>query len=92
VLELARTHDGLVTLEDNAIEGGAGSAVSELLVAEGRVLPLLQLGLPDRFLEHASREQVLAEAGLDAAGLRAALLQRWPALAQPLPARSVAGA
>jgi 1-deoxy-D-xylulose-5-phosphate synthase len=92
VLELARSHDGLVTLEDNAIEGGAGSAVSELLAAEGRVLPLLQLGLPDRFLEHASREQVLAEAGLDAAGLRTALLQRWPALAQPLPTRSVAGA
>ncbi len=88
VLELARTHEGLVTLEDNAVAGGAGSAVAELLTADGIELPILQLGLPDRFLEHASREQLLAEAGLDAAGIRAALLRRWPGLgaAQPLKA------
>jgi len=53
--------------------------VAELLAAEGVVLPLLHLGLPDLFLEHASREQVLAEAGLDAAGIRAAILRRFPA-------------
>jgi 1-deoxy-D-xylulose-5-phosphate synthase len=80
VLELARTHDGFVTLEDNAAMGGAGSAVAELLAAESIVLPIQQLGLPDAWLEHASREQVLAEAGLDAAGVRAALLARWPQL------------
>ena len=79
VLELARTHEGFVTLEDNAVQGGAGSAVAELLAAEGVVLPVLHLGLPDVFLEHASREQVLAEAGLDAAGIRAAILRRFPA-------------
>jgi 1-deoxy-D-xylulose-5-phosphate synthase len=91
VLELARSHEGLVTLEDNAVQGGAGSAVAELLAAEGLVHPILHLGLPDLFLEHASREQVLAEAGLDPDGIRAAIRARWPALMQPLPARSAAG-
>jgi 1-deoxy-D-xylulose-5-phosphate synthase len=81
ILELARTHAGIVTLEDNAIMGGAGSAVAELLNAESITLPILQLGLPDRYIEHASREQVLAEAGLDASNVRAALLARWPTLA-----------
>ena len=79
LLELARTHEGFVTLEDNAVQGGAGSAIAELLAAEGVLLPVLHLGLPDLFLEHASREQVLAEAGLDAAGIRAAILRRFPA-------------
>jgi 1-deoxy-D-xylulose-5-phosphate synthase len=78
VLELAASHDALVTIEDNAVAGGAGSAVAELLSAHGIVLPLLQLGLPDAFLEHASREQVLADAGLDANGITAAVLKRWP--------------
>ena len=80
ILELAHTHDGFVTLEDNAAMGGAGSAVAELLAAEGIVLPVQHLGLPDIWLEHASREQVLAEAGLDAAGVRNALVARWPLL------------
>ncbi len=78
LLELARTHDALVTLEDNVVAGGAGSAVSELLSAHGVQIPLLQLGLPDAFLEHASREQLLAEAGLDADGIRRAILARFP--------------
>ena len=78
LLELARTHDALVTLEDNAVAGGAGSAVGELLSAHGVQIPLLQLGLPDAFLEHASREQLLAEAGLDADGIRRAILARFP--------------
>jgi 1-deoxy-D-xylulose-5-phosphate synthase len=89
LLELARSHEGFVTLEDNAIQGGAGSAVAELLSAEGITMPTLHLGLPDLFLEHASREQVLAEAGLDLAGARAAVLQRWPELA-PAPVARVA--
>ncbi|MEO5596693.1 MAG: transketolase C-terminal domain-containing protein, partial [Lysobacteraceae bacterium] len=89
VLELARTHIGFVTLEDNAIMGGAGSAVAELLSAEGVVVPIQHLGLPDAWLEHASREQVLAEAGLDLAGARAAMLARWPELAQAPAARTV---
>ncbi|WP_034210408.1 1-deoxy-D-xylulose-5-phosphate synthase [Arenimonas metalli] len=85
VLELARSHDAIVTLEDNAIMGGAGSGVAELLAAEGITLPVLHLGLPDRYQEHASREQLLAEAGLDAEGIRASLLARWPALASAAP-------
>jgi 1-deoxy-D-xylulose-5-phosphate synthase len=78
VLELARTHTALVTVEDNAVAGGAGSGVAELLASKNLQAPLLQLGLPDRFLEHASREQLLEEAGIDAAGIRAAILKRWP--------------
>ncbi len=80
LLELAKTHDGFVTLEDNVVAGGAGSGVAELLNAEGITLPVLHLGLPDAFQHHASREDLLAEAGLDVAGIRAAVLRRWPAL------------
>jgi 1-deoxy-D-xylulose-5-phosphate synthase len=81
IRELARTHGAFVTIEDNAVAGGAGSAVAELFAAEDIRVPLLQLGLPDAFLEHASREQLLAEAGIDAAGIRRAIAERWPALA-----------
>ncbi len=89
VLELARTHSAIVTVEDNAIAGGAGSAVAELLAVQGISVPLLHLGLPDAFLEHASREQLLAEAGIDASGIRAAILRRWPQLlAKPAEVRS----
>ncbi|HET7929823.1 MAG TPA: 1-deoxy-D-xylulose-5-phosphate synthase [Rhodanobacteraceae bacterium] len=80
LLQLARAHAALVTLEDNAIAGGAGSAVGECLAAHGMAIPLLQLGLPDRFLEHATRDQLLAEAGLDAAGIRRAIHARFPQL------------
>jgi 1-deoxy-D-xylulose-5-phosphate synthase len=81
VLELARSHAALVSIEDNAVAGGAGSAVAELLAAKSVQTPLLQVGLPDAFLEHASREHLLAEAGIDAAGIRAAILARWPQFA-----------
>ncbi|HET6434277.1 MAG TPA: 1-deoxy-D-xylulose-5-phosphate synthase, partial [Xanthomonadaceae bacterium] len=91
VLELAESHEGFVTLEDNVVAGGAGSGVAELLAAEGIAMPMLHLGLPDAFQHHASREQLLAEAGLDAIGIRAALLQRWPALARPQAVHTAAG-
>ncbi|MCD7097200.1 1-deoxy-D-xylulose-5-phosphate synthase [Stenotrophomonas sp. MMGLT7] len=78
ILSLAMSHEGFVTLEDNVVAGGAGSGVSELLDAEGVLLPVLHLGLPDAFQHHASREDLLAEAGLDAAGIRAAIQARWP--------------
>ncbi len=78
--ELARHHHGFVTLEDNAVEGGAGSAVAEFFASENIAATMLHLGLPDAFLEHASREQVLAQAGLDAASVQGAILQRWPKL------------
>ncbi|HSX63898.1 MAG TPA: 1-deoxy-D-xylulose-5-phosphate synthase [Pseudoxanthomonas sp.] len=81
ILELAASHQGFVTIEDNVVMGGAGSGVAELLNAEDVLLPMLHLGLPDEFQHHASREDLLAEAGIDAAGIRAAVLKRWPQLA-----------
>ena len=77
VLELARSHAAFVTLEDNAIAGGAGAGVGELLAARGIVLPILHLGLADSYLEHASREELLAESGLDAAGIEASIRARF---------------
>jgi 1-deoxy-D-xylulose-5-phosphate synthase len=73
VFELARKHEVLVTLEDNAVAGGAGSAINEYLTRLDMQVTVLNLGLPDRFLEHGSREQLLAEAGLDAAGIIASI-------------------
>ena len=81
LLELARSHDAFVTVEDNAVAGGAGSAVAECLAAHGIVKPILHLGLPDTFLEHGSREEVLSMAGLDLPGIRHAILARFPQLA-----------
>ncbi|MDZ4350167.1 MAG: 1-deoxy-D-xylulose-5-phosphate synthase [Xanthomonadaceae bacterium] len=78
IAELAASHHGLVTLEDNVVGGGAGSAVLEWLQASAIAAPVLTLGLPDRFQAHASRDQLLAEAGLDAAGIERAILGRWP--------------
>ncbi len=80
LLELAKTHEGFATVEDNVVAGGAGSGVSELLAAEGIALPVLHLGLPDAYQHHASREDLLAEAGIDADGIRRSLLARWPQL------------
>ncbi|WP_313147101.1 1-deoxy-D-xylulose-5-phosphate synthase [Stenotrophomonas sp.] len=90
VLAMANSHDGLVTIEDNVVAGGAGSAVAELLNAEEVLRPILHLGLPDSFQHHASREDLLAEAGIDAAGIRAAVLKRWPTLANGTPPLSAA--
>jgi 1-deoxy-D-xylulose-5-phosphate synthase len=71
LLELSRTHRAFVTVEENALAGGAGSAVAEVFVRHGLTHPLLNLGLPDTFTEHGTREEVLADAGLDAASLDA---------------------
>jgi len=79
IVALARRHRALVTIEENVTHGGAGSAVGELLASEGLLVPLLELGIPDRFIEHGSREGCLAAAGLDAASLRASI-ERWWAL------------
>jgi 1-deoxy-D-xylulose-5-phosphate synthase len=81
ILELAKTHDAFVTLEDNAVAGGAGSGVAECLAAHGIVRPILHLGLPDAYLEHGSREEVLSMAGLDLPGIRNAIRARFPQLA-----------
>jgi 1-deoxy-D-xylulose-5-phosphate synthase len=74
--EIARTHCAIVTLEENAVAGGAGSACSESLDAAGILTPRLHLGIPDRFIEHGSREECLVAAGLHASGLAAAI-ERW---------------
>jgi len=91
ILALAARHRALVTIEENAVLGGAGSAVAELLAAEGVALPLLQVGIPDRFIAHGSREGCLAAAGLDAAGLRASI-ERWWLLQSRERIRSAGGA
>ncbi|OGS75183.1 MAG: 1-deoxy-D-xylulose-5-phosphate synthase [Gallionellales bacterium GWA2_55_18] len=69
VLQLAREHELLVTVEENAVQGGAGSAVAECLQQHGVAVPLLHLGLPDSFIEQGEHAQMLADCGLDAAGL-----------------------
>lgn len=69
VLRLARDHELLVTVEENTVQGGAGSAVAECLLQHGINIPLLQLGLPDRFIEQGEHGRMLADCGLDANGL-----------------------
>jgi 1-deoxy-D-xylulose-5-phosphate synthase len=76
VIALAARHRAIVTIEENATLGGAGSAIGELLASVGLQVPLLQLGIPDRFIEHGSRDSCLVAAGLDTAGLSASI-ERW---------------
>jgi 1-deoxy-D-xylulose-5-phosphate synthase len=73
---MAASHDLLVTVEENAIMGGAGAAVSEFLAREDILKSVLHLGLPDVYVEHAKPTQMLAECGLDAAGIEAAITKR----------------
>jgi 1-deoxy-D-xylulose-5-phosphate synthase len=77
-LELARTHEAIVTVEENVVAGGAGSAVAEALAAEGVAIPLLHLGLPDAFIDHGDSVQLLAACGLDADGIVRAIEARFP--------------
>jgi 1-deoxy-D-xylulose-5-phosphate synthase len=79
VRRLAARHECIVTLEENAVAGGAGSAVAECLAAQGIERTVHHIGIPDRFIEHGSREDCLAMAGLDAAGLTRAVERIWPA-------------
>lgn len=74
--ELAQTHRLLVTLEENAVAGGAGAGVAEALSALGIQVPVLHLGLPDRFIEHGDVPTMLAECGLDSTGIERAVRQR----------------
>ena len=76
VFRLATTHDLLVTVEENAAAGGAGSGVLELLAEDGIAVPVLVLGLPDRFVEHGDHALLLAECGLDAAGIARSIRER----------------
>ncbi|HVO45990.1 MAG TPA: 1-deoxy-D-xylulose-5-phosphate synthase [Steroidobacteraceae bacterium] len=79
LISVAGRHSAVVTIEENAAIGGAGAAVGELFASEGLQVPLLHIGIPDRFIEHGSRDSCLAAAGLDLAGLTASV-ERWWAL------------
>jgi 1-deoxy-D-xylulose-5-phosphate synthase len=67
-----------VTVEENVLQGGAGSAVLECLAAARLPVSCLNLGLPDRFIEHGERSELLAECGLDVDGMRRAILRASP--------------
>jgi 1-deoxy-D-xylulose-5-phosphate synthase len=83
IVRIASSHRALVTVEENVVAGGAGSAIAEALAARGIALPTLHLGIPDRFIEHGSREECLAAAGLDLASVENAITGWWR-----LPARA----
>jgi 1-deoxy-D-xylulose-5-phosphate synthase len=82
IISVAARHRAIITIEENATLGGAGSGVAELLASEGLQVPMLQIGIPDRFIEHGSRETCLAAAGLDLAGLTASVERWWAMQAQ----------
>jgi 1-deoxy-D-xylulose-5-phosphate synthase len=75
--ELTERHVAVVTIEDNAVAGGAGSAVAEALATLSRPVQLMQLGVPDRCIEHGARESCLADAGLDTSGIAARIEEWW---------------
>lgn len=82
--ELSSTHQAFVTIEDAAIMGGAGSAVLEFFSQKGIVCPVLQLGLPDLFIDHGDQTAILAELGLNAAGIEGSIRERFAALPPPI--------
>jgi 1-deoxy-D-xylulose-5-phosphate synthase len=80
VTDLARRHDAIVTVEEGTILGGAGSAVLEALAAARIEIPVLTLGLPDSFVEHGDPAKLLAQCGLDAAGIEQSIQRRFGAM------------
>jgi 1-deoxy-D-xylulose-5-phosphate synthase len=82
LLKIATKHKALVTVEENAIAGGMGSAINEALAAHGIAMPVLNIGIPDRFIEHGSREDCLAAAGLDMSSIETAINRWWLAPAK----------
>jgi len=79
LVRLASQHSAFVTVEENVVAGGAGSAVSEALIAAGATVPILHLGLPDRFPDHGDPAEILRECGLDGDGIAAAIQRRFGA-------------
>jgi 1-deoxy-D-xylulose-5-phosphate synthase len=71
--QVASKHRFLITIEENAISGGAGSAINDYLISENLAIPILNLGIPDRFIEQGSREECLAACGLDTSGIMLAI-------------------
>ena len=78
VRELVNSHELLITIEENAVAGGAGSAVGEFVLAQGLTTNVINLGLPDQFIEHGDHKSQLAKCGLDASGIRRAILRYAP--------------
>ena len=76
ILDMANQNDLIVTVEDNAVEGGAGSAVNEILLAQQDQVRVLNLGLPDQFIEHGERDELLSHCGLDTTGILRAIRKR----------------
>jgi 1-deoxy-D-xylulose-5-phosphate synthase len=91
VVSIAERHQAIITIEENAIMGGAGAGVGELLVAAGIQLPLLHIGIPDLFIEHGTRDTCLSKAGLDLAGLTTQV-DAWWTLQSKANMRSASGA
>ena len=85
LLDVASRHEALVTLEEGAIMGGAGSAVGEALQAAGVLKPILQLGLPDKFIEHGDPVKLLSLQGLDAVGIEQSITQRFAGVVERAP-------
>jgi 1-deoxy-D-xylulose-5-phosphate synthase len=77
VTELARSHDAIVTVEEGSLMGGAGSAVLETLAAAKIEMPVLNLGLPDVFIQHGDPAKLLAQCGLDAVGIEQSIRERF---------------
>jgi 1-deoxy-D-xylulose-5-phosphate synthase len=82
LIEIAQRHDVLVTVEEGAIMGGAGSAVAEAIAAAGMAKPLLQLGIPDRFIEHGDPVRLISMLGLDAIGIERSVRERFHSFLQ----------
>jgi len=88
IIQAAREHSCLITVEENALAGGAGSGVNEALAAAGMTLPVLNIGLGDIFIDHGTREECLRQAGLDTAGIQRQIEQFLLTLEPGAPARS----
>jgi 1-deoxy-D-xylulose-5-phosphate synthase len=82
IVSVAARHRAIITIEENAVMGGAGAGVSEVLAAAGIQVPTLHIGIPDRFIEHGTRDTCLAHAGLDLAGLTASVEKWWASQSQ----------
>jgi 1-deoxy-D-xylulose-5-phosphate synthase len=84
--ELAQTHDRFVTVEEGCVMGGAGSACLEAFASMGVAVPVLQLGLPDRFVDHGDPTVLLSQCGLDAGGIEKSVRANWNNSSQQRPA------
>jgi 1-deoxy-D-xylulose-5-phosphate synthase len=82
IVSVAARHRAIITIEENAVMGGAGAGVSEVLAAAGIQVPTLHIGIPDRFIEHGTRDTCLAHAGLDLGGLTANVEKWWASQSQ----------